>query len=88
MKTIQFTYTKVNGEVSQRVLQVKQEPTKNIGGVDITKLNAVERKFYAANLKLIHDEYMYALKELNSEFEVDNNYRQFKPELMTDIKVL
>lgn len=88
MKTITFKYTKDNGDVSQRTLVVSTEPVKNVSGVDISELEAVDQAAYVEEVKKAHLIYLEMLSQINEEFDVVRNYRQFKPAGMTDIKVL
>ena len=85
MKTIAFTYTKENGDVSKRVLVVSNEPQKNVSGTDITSLSAVDQVSYTHVAKKIRDNYLEELKNLNDLFDVTHNFRQFKPTGMSNI---
>jgi hypothetical protein len=88
MKTITFTYTKDNGDVSYRTLVVSNEPTKNVSGTDISELGPEQRKEYLAEVAKAKEIYLEMLKQINDEFDLTHSYRQFKPEGMSDIKVL
>lgn len=88
MKTITFKYTKDNGDVSNRVLVVATEPVKNVGGIDISELEGVDQAAYVEEVKKAQLIYLEMLAQINEEFDVVKNYRQFKPAGMSDIKVL
>ena len=88
MKTITFTYTKENGDVSRRTLVVSTEPVKNVSGIDISELEGVDQAAYVEEVKKAHMIYLDMLSQINEEFDVVKNYRQFKPEGMSDIEVL
>ncbi len=86
MKTITFKYTKADGKVSQRTLVVSNEPTKFMSGTDISELEGVDQVQYVEEVKKAKEIYLEMLAQINAEFDVVHNYRQFKPECMSDIK--
>lgn len=88
MKTIAFKYTKADGSVSSRVLVVANEPNKFISGTDISELEPVDQVAYVEAVKDAKETYLEMLKQINDEFDCNHKFRQFKPELMTDIVTL
>ena len=85
MKTINFTYTKADGKQSNRMVVVSNEPTKFVSGTDISELEPVDQVQYVEEVIKAKEIYLEMLKQINSEFDVEHNYRQFKPECMSDI---
>jgi hypothetical protein len=85
MKTITFTYTKADGKSSARTLVVSNEPTKFVSGTDISELEAVDKAMYVEEVKKAKEIYLEMLKQINGEFDVKHNYRQFDPSRMTDV---
>lgn len=84
MKIISFKYTKADGKQSARTLLVSAEPTKLYAGTDITSLSAEEQVQYINEVQLAKDVYLESLKRINDTYDLNFNYRQFKPESMTD----
>lgn len=87
MKLITFTYTKDDGKKSKRVLAVHTEPQRLFGGTDISELTKEEVAEYMAELKELKFEYMQAVARLNDSFDLNHQFRQFKPENMSEIVV-
>ena len=85
MKTLTFKYTKADGKQSNRVLVVSHEPTKLYAGTDITSLEMADQAMYIAEVDALKEAYLEALKEINNKFDLNFNYRQFKPECMSAI---
>lgn len=85
MKIISFKYTKSDGKVSDRTIVVTAEPTKLYAGTDISSLDAEAQVSYINEVQLAKDVYLEALKKVNDAYDLNFNYRQFKPEAMADI---
>jgi len=85
MNILSFKYTKSDGMVSERTLLVSQEPTKLYAGTDISSLSAEEQVAYINKVSEAKEVYLDAIKTINEIFDLNFNYRQFKPECMTDI---
>lgn len=85
MKIITFNYTKADDTVSKRVLAVLVEPAKLYGGTDISSLSDEDQAVYAMRVDEIRNSYLDALKNLNSVFDLNHNYRQFKPDCMSAV---
>lgn len=83
MKLIHFTYSKSNGEVSERDILVLNEPVKFVSGLDVTDtLNISE---FAHEYNLLVAEHMAKVEELKALYGV-TKFRQFKPELMSNVE--
>lgn len=85
MKTLSFSYTKADGKTSNRVIVVSNEPNKFYSGTDITELDAEDQGAYIAAVATAKELYLDMLKNINNTFDLNHNYRQFKPEGMADI---
>lgn len=85
MNIITFKYAKADGTTSNRTLAVAVEPTKLYGGTDISSLSQEDQAVYALRVNEAKNKYLEELKALNDVFDLNFNYRQFKPEGMTEI---
>lgn len=85
MKTIQFQYTKADNSQSVRTLVVHNEPGKFITGTDISELSLSDRDAYIQEIAEAKRIYLEMLAQINSEFDVNYNYRQFDPSRMSNV---
>lgn len=88
IEAVTFIYTKDDGDVSERTLLVTAKPQANISGIDISKLSLIDQANFVIEMKKAHDIYMGMVKLINSEFDTENSYRQFKPANISSKKVL
>ena len=86
MKIISFKYTKADGKQSDRTLLVSAEPTTLYAGTDISSLDAEDQVCYVNEVQLAKDVYLEMLKNINNTYDLNFNYRQFKPEQMANIE--
>lgn len=85
MKIKEFTYTKPNGDVSQRTLVELVTPTEHIEGIDVSELDMDTYAEFVQQLKQLEDA-MYATRmKLYADFDLGNNYRRFVPGRMTNV---
>ena len=85
MRTLTFKYTKADGKVSERVLLVSAEPTKLYAGTDISSLSDEDQVAYINDVAEAKELYLQMIKSLNDKYDLNFNFRQFKPESMSDI---
>lgn len=85
MKTLTFKYTKADGKQSNRTIVVSNEPTKLYAGTDISSLSMEDQALYINAVNVAKEDYLDKLKAINNSFDLNFNYRQFKPECMSDI---
>jgi hypothetical protein len=85
MKITTFKYTKADGSTSKRTILVSAEPTKLVSGTDISGLSTEDQVLYSMEVQRIKDVYLEALKLVNDKYDLNHNYRQFKPEGMSDV---
>jgi hypothetical protein len=85
MNIITFKYTKANGSVSERVLSPVVKPSTNYEGTDITELGAEDQVMYVQALGKLRDEYLAKVNQLNFDFDVENHYRCFNADKMSEV---
>ena len=85
MKIISFKYTKADGKQSDRTILVSAEPTTLYAGTDLSSLSAEDQVSYINEVALAKEVYLERLKQINAEYDMNFNYRQFKPENMANI---
>jgi hypothetical protein len=85
MKVKEFTYTKANGDVSQRVLVELVTPSEHVEGIDVTNLDMDRYAEFTTELKAIEQELFNRRMALYSDFDLQHNYRRFLPSNMTNV---
>jgi hypothetical protein len=85
MKTLTFSYTKKDGSTSERTLLALVTPGKMYAGIDISSLAPEQGAEFVNRYEELHADFMAEVKELQAEFDVKHNYRQFLEEGMSDI---
>jgi len=85
VKVKEFTYTKPNGEVSQRTLVELVSPTEHIEGIDVSELDMDSYAEFVRDLKSLEDTLYNQRMELYSRFDLAHNYRRFVPQRMTNV---
>lgn len=85
MKIKEFTYTKPNGDVSQRTLVELVTPTEHIEGIDVSNLDMDNYAEFISKLKALEDEVYIRRLELYSDFDLAHSYRRFVPARMTNV---
>ena len=85
MKIKEFTYTKPNGDVSQRTLVELVTPTDSIEGIDVSELDVETYGEFIVKLKALEDEIYNRRMELYADFDLGHNYRRFLPSRMTNV---
>lgn len=88
MKTIQFTYTKDDGSVSERTVCLTKEPGTMFAGVDISELSVNERALYEKDMLEAKGIYEEMVAQINAEHDTQHRYRNFIPSKMSKLKVL
>ncbi len=85
MKIKEFTYTKANGDVSQRTLVELVTPTDSIEGIDVSELDTETYGEFIVQLKQLEDEIYTRRMALYADFDLAHNYRKFLPARMTNV---
>ena len=84
MKLTEFTYTKRNGDVSQRAVIVTQEPNKFLQGIDVSELDNEDLGELITKLRALEDRVQAERAVLMAEYDLTYSFRQFDPELISD----
>lgn len=85
MKIKEFTYTKLNGEVSQRTVVELVSPTEHIEGIDVSDLDLDSYAEFTKQLNELEKEIYNKRIELYAQFDLTHNYRRFIPGRMTNV---
>lgn len=85
MKIKEFTYTKPNGEVSQRTVVELVSPTEHIEGIDVSDLDMDSYAEFTKQLNELEKEIYNKRIELYAQFDLTHNYRRFIPSRMTNV---
>ena len=85
MKIKEFTYTKPNGEVSQRTLVELVSPTEHIEGIDVSDLDMDSYAEFTQKLNALENLISEQRMQLYAEFDLTHNYRRFLPNRMSNV---
>lgn len=86
---IKFTYTKKNGEVSERVGLLVSSPNKAYGVLDISDLDTEQQAELDVAYKAYCAERDAILATLNTKYNISAlPYKNFLPEGMSNIEVI
>lgn len=85
MKIKEFTYTKPNGEVSQRTLVELVSPTEHIEGIDVSDLDMDTYAEFTKKLNALETQIFEQRMALYAEYDLSYNYRRFVPSRMTNV---
>lgn len=85
MKIKEFTYTKPNGEVSQRTVVELVSPTEHIEGLDVSELSMDDYADFVQKLRELESNLYTQRMALYSQFDLSHNYRRFVPSRMTNV---
>jgi hypothetical protein len=85
MKTLTFNYTKKDGSTSERIILALVTPGKMYAGIDLSSLDPEQGAEFVNRYEELHADFMAEVKELQAEFDLKHNYRQFLEEGMSDI---
>ena len=85
MQIKEFTYTKPNGDVSQRTLVELVSPTEHIEGIDVSELDMDSYAEFIKQLRDLETSLYNQRMSLYANFDLNNNYRRFVPSRMTNV---
>ena len=90
MKLITFTYEKPNGDVSGRTLYIHKLPVtiEHYSGIDLSSSNTEDATSFVKEAEVLSDRHQQEFTQLKAKYDLAHNYRQFKPERMSDICVI
>lgn len=86
MKLIEFTYTKANGDVSDRAVVVTQEPTHLLSGIDVSELPEFEFATFIQEMRELKNRQHQEMMDLMTKHDLKHNFRQFSQEKMTNVQ--
>lgn len=86
MKLMTFEYTKSDGKTTTRNFIELSKPSNLHFGIDVSELDEEERIELVSAIARVRKEFDIKVAELMSEYDVKQNFRQFKPEAMTNIE--
>ena len=78
---IKFTYTKPNGDISERVGIVVHKPTDLYSILDLSELDEDELLEFNAD----YEKYMEEVKKLRKLYSIDLYWKNFKAERMSEV---
>lgn len=85
MKTISFVYKKPDNSLSERTLMVLVSPSDMFAGIDLSSIAPEDGAEFVRRYEQLHNDFLAEVKELQAEFDVKHNYRQFKTDRMSDV---
>lgn len=85
MKVLTFTYTKPDGSVSDRTLMALVTPGDKFAGIDLSNIDPSMGAEFFSRYKDLYADFMAEVKELQAEFDLKHNYRQFDAARMTNV---
>ena len=86
MKLAAFNYTDAKNKTTQRVILVTEQPQNKLQGIDVTELDDSEAVSFARQYGRLLDDFRQQVLELQAEFDVTHNFRQFLPERMEAVE--
>lgn len=85
MKLITFTYTKANGEVSERTLLACVQPGNKFAGIDLSDISPEDASSFSYAYQALHDDFLLKLDALKEKYDLKHNYRQFIEGRMSNV---
>ena len=85
MKLVEFTYTKANGDVSQRAVVEVVQTSLHFEGIDVTQLGHDELGEFVQEYRLLKNAQHEATMALLAKHDLKHDYRRFTPASMTNI---
>ena len=86
MKTLTFTYTKKDGSTSERTLLAMVTPGGDkYAGIDISEIEPNVAAAFAKDAEILYRDYLNAMKELQTVYDLNHAYRQFLVSGMTNV---
>lgn len=85
MKTITFVYRKADNSLSERTILALVTPGDKYAGIDLSTLSPENGAEFVNRYESLHADFLAEVKELQAEFDLKHNYRQFNASGMSDI---
>lgn len=83
MQIDKFEYTDAKGKVTRRTVAVLRRPSDLLEAIDVSELDSEDIEIFAKAHNKLVDEFKFKLMELQEEFDLKHNLRNFKPENIT-----
>lgn len=87
MKFAAFKYTDAKGKITQRKLLVIDQPSNKLTGIDVTELEAAQAQQLAREYDRLLDNFRQSVLELQVDFDVKHNFRQFLHDKIESLQV-
>lgn len=84
MRIDSFEYTDAKSKVTQRVVAITKLPSSLIEGIDVTELPSEAVQEFALAYNAALDRFKQDMLNLQVEFDLVHNLRNFKPENITN----
>jgi len=84
MKLVEFTYTKANGDTSQRAVVEVVQPAQHFEGIDVSQLDTDSFALFVQEYRELKQAQHDATLELLRKHDLQHDYRRFVPERMTN----
>ena len=85
MKLVEFSYTKANGDTSQRAVLEVLQPSKHFEGIDVSEMDSDAFAEFVSEYRNMKNAQHEATMALLQKHDLKHNYRRFLPEQMTVI---
>ena len=85
MKLVEFSYTKANGDTSQRAVLEVLQPSKHFEGIDVSEMDSDAFAEFISEYRAMKNAQHEATMALLAKHDLKHNYRRFLPEQMTVI---
>lgn len=83
MKLVEFSYTKANGDTSQRAVLEVLQPSKHFEGIDVSEMDSDAFAEFISEYRAMRNAQHEATMALLAKHDLKHNYRRFLPEKMT-----
>lgn len=83
---IKFDYTKADGSVSSRIVVKTTGPEANQCGIDVTTMDPDLAALFEQEYLDMVSQFKLKVADLMRKFDIEHNYRQFKPSGMSNVK--
>lgn len=84
MQIDKFEYTDAKGKITNRTVAVLRRPSNLVEAIDVSELDADQVSEFAHAYNELLDDFKAQMLELQAEFDLKHNLRNFKPEKMAN----
>lgn len=83
-----FTYTKSDGQISDRSVVVLKKAADYDTCIDVTELDPLAFETFIDDMKLFEEKYKRKLNKLLANYNLTSNFRNFKINRMSEITTI